>query len=140
MVSDFSDNGDSVSLVDGTKIDAICDITLTRRSLNNVIGNAVKYAGGAEVKIGRNPEKNTIDIAVTDTGPGIPDTLMEIVQKPFNRLSVISAGREDSPKGFGLGLAIAFECMERQGGALTLEGNAPSGLIATLHLPKERSA
>ena len=138
VVSDFADNGDPVDMADGTQIDVICDITLTRRSLNNVIGNAVKYAGGASVTIGKNLEKNTIVIAVSDTGPGIPETLMEIVQKPFNRLSLISSGQEDAPKGFGLGLAIAHECMERQGGALTLAGNSPTGLVATLHLPMER--
>lgn len=136
VIDDFEDQGHRITLSGQTQIDAICDIALTLRSVNNVVGNAVKYAGGAAIKLSEDVEENFVEISVSDSGPGIPADLREIVLRPFNRLALTDAGAEDAPLGFGLGLAIAKECIERQGGELLLKDNHPSGLIVNLRLPR----
>ncbi|MDJ0626726.1 MAG: HAMP domain-containing sensor histidine kinase [Rhodobacter sp.] len=137
-VSEFADCGKAVELIGERQINVTCDIALTLRALNNVLENALKYAGTATVSLMESTSDNLVEIVVADQGPGIPDEMMSLVQKPFNRLPVVEAGAEDAPRGFGLGLAIAVECMERQGGRLALSNNKPVGLTVSLGLPRDR--
>ena len=127
VVDDFADQGAAVKFVGSGGGQIECDIQLTVRALTNLVDNAVKYAGAALVAIG----ENGTEIFVLDSGPGIPVDRLSMITKPFNRLHTVSAGAEEAP-GFGLGLSIADVNMKRQGGALLLEDNAPSGLVARL--------
>lgn len=134
VVTDFADQGKEVTLCqDAETITANCDISLTMRALTNLIDNGVKYACAVDVRV--TARQKDVLVTVSDRGPGIPDELMALASKPFNRLEAKSAGQTHALGGFGLGLAIAEDCMSRQRGYLTLEKNLPHGLIATLSLP-----
>jgi len=107
-----------------------------RRCLNNLIENALRYGGRADVSI--EDDGNTLRIAVRDRGPGIPEAEFERVFEPFVRLED-SRGRAGG--GAGLGLGIARNIARWHGGDVTLR-NAPDGqgLIAELVLPRQPAA
>lgn len=134
VVSEAADRGDDVVFPETPPVTLVCDANLTQRALTNLVDNAIKYAGSAVVSVAES--NGAVTITVADEGPGIPADMLELVKKPFNRLETTAAGAAEPTRGFGLGLAIAEECMTRQGGALRLSANSPSGLIAVLHMPQ----
>jgi signal transduction histidine kinase len=97
--------------------------------VRNLIDNAIKYAGGAEVAL-RSSDK-LVEISVSDDGPGIPADQLEAALEPFHRLS---AARENRG-GFGLGLAIVKAIAQGHDGELILSANQPRGLVAVIRLP-----
>lgn len=102
-----------------------------RRAIENLVQNALRYAGSAEITLSENP--NGLTIRVADRGSGIPEAELERVFEPFYRLE---ASRNRSTGGTGLGLAIARDIAEAHGGTLTLANRDGGGLVATLSLPR----
>lgn len=103
----------------------------TRRCLNNLIENALRYGERAEIVISETDEE--MMICIHDEGPGIPEDKLEAVFTPFYR---IDTSRSRHTGGIGLGLSIARDMAKRQGGRITLKNAAEGGLVATLTLPK----
>lgn len=99
------------------------------RALENLITNAVRYGGQAEVSVVVN--EKTVVFRVEDAGPGIPADQREEALKPFARLD--PARNQNKITGVGLGLAIAADVARAHGGVLRL-GQSPSlgGLRADL--------
>lgn len=102
-----------------------------RRAVENLIDNAIKYAGAAEVHLADTPTRLTI--RVLDRGPGIPPHEQEQVLTPFYR---VEGSRSRDTGGVGLGLSIAHEVARGHGGELTLRNRPGGGLAATLMLPR----
>lgn len=102
------------------------------RALDNLIGNAVRYGGRAEVSVA--VDNASVQFIVDDPGPGIPEELRAEAQKPFTRLDV--SRNQDSGSGVGLGLSITADIARGHGGSLVLE-RSPSlgGLRAILEIP-----
>jgi len=131
LVFDYQDTGKAVSLsgsIDGT---AIVRPQALRRVLGNLIDNALKYAGSAEVGMART-STGALCIEIADHGPGIPDEELGRVLEPFYRLET---SRNRDTGGTGLGLAIAAQLMLSVGGRLTLANRPGGGLIARVELP-----
>ena len=76
-------------------------------------------------------EKNALVVTVSDRGPGIPEALMEKVFEPYFR---VEGSRNRASGGTGLGLPIAKNMAQLNGGTLTLANRPEGGLTATLHL------
>jgi len=105
---------------------------LIREALQNLIDNAIRYAGtAAEVTVGVRRDGASGVVQVTDTGPGIPPDLHKAVFERFVR-----ATHEGS--GCGLGLAIVKSIAERHGGQVSLTSMAPHGLQVAIALPLAR--
>ncbi len=102
-----------------------------RRCLNNLIENAIRYGERADIHIEETPDR--VSISISDAGPGISEDKMEAVFAPFYR---IEGSRNRNTGGIGLGLSIARDIAQQQGGSLTLKNGAEKGLIATLVLKK----
>jgi signal transduction histidine kinase len=102
-----------------------------QRVVTNLIDNAIRYAGSADVSVKR--AQSRIVILVKDEGPGIPQHLKPKMLQPFVRGE--RAGGASSDTGLGLGLSIAREIVTMQGGTLTLHDNAPRGLAVRIDLP-----
>ncbi|WP_431256458.1 ATP-binding protein [Roseateles chitinivorans] len=100
-----------------------------RRVLGNLIGNAIRYGGSAEVRVGR--DSDGVWLRVTDPGPGIPADKLEAVFEPFYRLE---DSRNRHTGGAGLGLYIARELTLRQRGSLVLSNRPEGGLMAEVRL------
>ncbi|WP_296230285.1 sensor histidine kinase [Pseudomonas sp. UBA4617] len=100
-----------------------------RRVLVNLVDNALKFAGAAELEIAR--DGDTTVIRVLDNGPGIPVGELDEVLKPFYR---VEGSRNRSTGGTGLGLAIAHQLIQAMGGRLTLSNRTSGGLCAQIEL------
>ncbi len=104
-----------------------------RRALENLIGNAIRYGGRAEVGLLVTPKE--VLLTVEDDGPGIPPDRREEAMRPFTRLD--ASRNQDLGSGAGLGLAIAQDIARNHGGSLTLaDSEQLGGLKATLSLPR----
>ncbi|OUO94388.1 HAMP domain-containing sensor histidine kinase [Cloacibacillus sp. An23] len=109
--------------------------TCLRRAVENLAGNALKYAGGASVSVAKTGGHAVI--RVEDDGPGIPEELLEKVFEPYYRLE---RSRNRGSGGTGLGLTIARNMVLLNNGALTLENRPCGGLAAVITLPLLRRA
>jgi len=123
VVDDAADRGADVSLELG-------DPVALKAMLANLVGNAVKYAGGAELVLSARDHEAVI--AVRDRGPGIADEDMERVFDPFFRGE---RSRNRDTGGMGLGLASARATARAHGGDITLHRRSGGGLCATVTLP-----
>jgi signal transduction histidine kinase len=101
-----------------------------KRALANLIDNAVTYGGCAWVSLEQTTDE--IRIIVDDEGPGIAETDMPHVFEPFRRLE---PSRNLGTGGVGLGLTIARQAVEREGGSLRLCNRRSGGLRAEVRLP-----
>ena len=105
-----------------------------RRAVENLIGNAVKHAGRAEVDAVLGPR--SLLIAVEDDGPGIPEHRRDEAMRPFTRLDP-ARGQNRGQGGTGLGLSIASDVARSHGGRLRLaDGDRLGGLRAEIILPR----
>jgi len=103
---------------------------LLSQALANLVDNAIKYTPGSGAVIVTAREANgAIEVAVADTGPGIPEGERERVLDRFVRLE--SSRR--SP-GSGLGLSLVAAVARLHGADLALEDNRP-GLRAVMRFP-----
>ncbi|MEW7865955.1 ATP-binding protein [Aeromonas diversa] len=130
LCDDYGDMGEQVLCHASGKLVYPCRPGSLRRVLQNLIGNAIKYAGCAEVTLER--EKGQILICVSDDGPGIEEQQIEEVFKPFVRLD---EARNTESGSVGLGLAIARTLIHQHGGELTLHNRPQGGLEARVTLP-----
>jgi signal transduction histidine kinase len=105
-----------------------------RRLVTNLLDNAVKFAGAAELSLQLHDDD--IVIAVLDRGPGIAPERLAEAMRPFARLEP-SRSREHG--GTGLGLAIAQRLAHALGGRLVLAPREGGGLQAALTLPRVTS-
>jgi signal transduction histidine kinase len=110
---------------------AISPLALTR-ALRNLIINAATHGGGARVSV--MAADRCALVIIDDDGPGIPEKDISSVFEPFFRVD--PARRQHIP-GAGLGLAIAKEIVERQGGTLGIENRTPNGLRQTLSFERK---
>ena len=101
-----------------------------KRAVENLVGNAQKYAGPPELRLDVT-EANAL-IHVDDDGPGIPEARREDMMRPFSRLDT---ARSQNVEGVGLGLSVARDIAQLHGGRLRLDDSPRGGLRATLQLP-----
>ena len=101
-----------------------------RRVLVNLVDNALKFAGSAELEVGATAA-GELSIKVLDRGLGIAEGEMMQVLQPFYR---VESSRNRGTGGTGLGLAIAQQLVVAIGGTLTLSNRLGGGLCAEVRL------
>ncbi len=101
--------------------------------LLNLLSNAIKYnrEGGAVTLACRQSGAETLRLAVTDTGLGIPPEGLAKLFAPFERLGAAEAGIE----GTGLGLAFSKVFVEAMGGSIGVESIVGQGTTFWVDLP-----
>ncbi|MCR9941312.1 sensor histidine kinase [Vibrio owensii] len=119
---------------EATRTKAQCDDTLVVRCLNNLIGNAIKYAGtSAQIDVSlankTTGKHSYLAVTIADNGPGIPQDKLTDIFDPFTRLD---ASRDKKLGGYGLGLAIVKESMRMMGGKAVASNRSEGGLAVTL--------
>jgi signal transduction histidine kinase/PAS domain-containing protein len=98
------------------------------RILENLVGNALKYApGDSAVVVGAVAAGAWLTVHIDDEGIGVPETDRPLVMEPFHRAWNV---RESRIPGTGLGLYICRRLVEAHGGSLTI-GDRPGGKAGT---------
>jgi signal transduction histidine kinase len=100
------------------------DPDMLMRVFSNLCDNALRHTppGGA-IMVDAGQQENMLEIAITDTGKGIP---AEALSRVFDRFYRADASRQVNTGGSGLGLAIVQAIVEAHGGRIRAE-NAPQG-------------
>ena len=127
LVDDFADADKDVRYTENAIVTLKCRPSDLERVFQNLIENALRYAGSAHVILNK-PSQHQVEILVEDNGPGIPQDLLDTVKEPFRR------GLDDA-NGTGLGLAIAETILVELSGKLELENRDEGGLRARVILP-----
>ncbi|MDD1015085.1 ATP-binding protein [Pseudomonas rubra] len=131
LVCDYQDSGQQVELQGNNGALIQTRPQALRRVLVNLIDNALKFAGAAQLVVRRGAKGSTL-ISVLDQGPGIPSAELAAVLQPFYR---VENSRNRTTGGTGLGLAIAAQLTQAIGGRLTLSNRDGGGLCAQIELP-----
>ncbi|GJI95110.1 two-component sensor histidine kinase [Duganella caerulea] len=106
------------------------DARLLARAVNNLLGNAAKYAEG-RIVLSAARDGGALRIAVEDDGPGIPPEARERVFEPFCRLE---REQDYATSGYGLGLSITAKAVELHGGAIAIDDSPLGGARFTITL------
>ncbi|WP_313623347.1 ATP-binding protein [Achromobacter sp.] len=130
LVCDYQDTGKDVSLSGDTVPPLLTRPHALRRILGNLVDNALKFAGAAEVRVAARDDSD-LSIFVLDRGPGIPAAELDAVLQPFYRLE---SSRSRDTGGTGLGLAIAHQLAQALGGSLILSNRDGGGLSAEVRI------
>ncbi|MFZ3584438.1 sensor histidine kinase [Loktanella sp. DJP18] len=96
--------------------------------LNTILSNAIEAMedDGILGITWTNRLDGTLEVQVTDTGPGVPADMTHRVFEPFET---------GKAAGLGVGLALGRRIAERMGGSLDLANGALQGAVVTLRLP-----
>ncbi len=114
-----------------TKIKA--DDSLITRILTNLLINALKYSDeNSKVEINLYNENGYFVFEVSDEGRGIPD---EHLDRIFDKYYQVSAMKEGTRRGIGLGLTFCKLAVEAHNGSITAKKNDISGVRFIIKLP-----
>jgi two-component system, OmpR family, sensor histidine kinase CpxA len=107
-------------------------------AIENVVRNAIHYTDpGTEIEVriraDRQPGKSLVCIEIRDHGPGLPESELNNIFRPFYR---VAAARDRQSGGAGLGLAIADRVIRAHGGTISARNTAPRGLLIEILLPE----
>ena len=108
------------------------DSTALRQILSNLIENAVRHTTEGGVTVTASRVRDQVEIAVSDTGIGIPP---EHLPRIFERFYRVDPARARAEGGTGLGLAIVKHLAEAHGGSVHATSEAGRGTTVTVRLP-----
>lgn len=135
IADQFADMGHRVTYVGPEHAMAMARPDDIRRSVTNLVENAVRFASNTTVRLATWQDHAIID--VDDDGPGIAETQKGKVLEPFVRGD--DARNMNEASGFGLGLSIARAIALAHGGTLSLHDLTPRGLRARIQFPLNES-
>ncbi len=101
------------------------------RCINNVVGNATRYAEKICVELRVDQHKFAV-ITVDDDGPGIDEDKLEEVFRAFYR---VESSRNLKTGGIGLGLTVSRDIINAHGGEIILAKSPLGGLQVIIRLP-----
>ena len=102
-------------------------------AIENVLRNALIHSGPeGTVEVTLEARGDSVDIRVSDTGPGVADKDLQRIFEPFYR---VDPSRDHGKDGYGLGLAIAASVLERHRGKAYARNRPTGGLEVVLSLP-----
>jgi signal transduction histidine kinase len=108
------------------------DGKLVRRSIENLLSNALKYTPkGGDVSIQVRNDQSEVQIEVADRGPGIPDDLKGSL---FEKFGSVEAKKGLARKGFGLGLYLVKLVAQGHGGAVSVSDRPGGGSVFRMTL------
>ncbi len=115
---------------------ACADKHMIETVMRNLLSNAVKftYHGGA-ITVSAHQNEKSVDLAVSDTGTGIPqEEISQLFRIDVKYSNVGTAGEE----GTGLGLILCKNLVEKNGGKIWIESEIEHGTTFTIRLPAEK--
>jgi PAS domain S-box-containing protein len=118
------------------------DRAMWEKVIFNLLSNAFKFTFAGEIGVTVRSRENAVEVAVSDTGTGIP---AEDLSELFQRFYRISGQKSRSFEGSGIGLALVHELVKMHGGTVRVESEVGKGSrfivslpVGAAHLPPER--
>ena len=137
ICDDYRDRGIDINLNSLDKIIFRLWPVAFRRVIENIINNSIAYgkdkAGEVHITVQVSLKKESLMIAISDTGEGIKDSLFEEVIKPFVRLD---KARDTEDSSVGLGLAISHSIVQAHAGNIVFSNLSSGGFNVEISLPK----
>jgi len=116
----------------------IGDIGLIQRVLENLVRNAIKFTpSGGDVTLSITERPQSVSVAVSDTGPGIPD---KDIPRIFDRFYRSEQGEEARSDSSGLGLAIVKRILDLHNSRITVVSSVDAGTRFEFELPLHKQA
>ena len=128
--------GDRISVVRdfAGRTEIHCTPALLNQVVMNILGNAADAIDGTGViRIATLAEADLDVIRISDSGPGVPETLRERIFEPFFTTKPVGSGT-------GLGLAIAYSVVQAHSGSLTVETAQGGGACFVIGIPRQTRA
>jgi two-component system sensor kinase FixL len=115
--------------VDDDADEAVIDKVQIQQVLLNLVRNAAEAMDGSphrELSIATARAGGMVEISVTDTGPGLPESVRARLFQPFVTTK---------PNGMGIGLSVSRNIIEAHGGKIRAEHGAGGGTVFRLTVP-----
>ena len=141
LVADIFILFDGNAIIKGVKLSSniesdvfiFADRNMLETIIRNLISNAIKFTkSGGIVSVESKKIKDFSEISVEDSGVGIPD---ENITRVFSIDNFVSTPDTENRKGSGLGLILAKEFVEKNGGKLFVESEVGKGTTIKFTLP-----
>jgi two-component system, NtrC family, sensor kinase len=107
------------------------DANQIKQVFMNLLMNAFQaMAGGGRitVKTAMNPVARVLTVSIADSGPGIPEKIIDRIFDPFFTT-------KETGRGTGLGLAVSYGIIKKHGGDIVVESRMGEGTVFILQLP-----
>lgn len=137
LVNEFRLTGDQKALKLNyvhTQVKVYSDPKLLRRIIQNLLSNAVRYTNTGKILVGvRRRPADKIEIAVIDTGPGIPEHQLQEIFNEFHQLD------EHHNQGLGLGLTIVERISQLLAHPIAVSSQTGKGTIFTITVERSHA-
>ena len=140
MVRQEAEDGGVTLSASGADQPVLADPRGLRQILLNLLSNAVKFTNeGGRVTVSWSERRmdNTVEIAVSDTGVGIPADKIPLLGTPFFQVSDVLARNH---AGMGLGLSIVNSMAKGMGGSVHIHSVVNAGTTVRVRLPAAAAA
>lgn len=124
-----------IRIVRNEAVQVIGDAGRLEEILQNLLDNAMKYSGGAEIELSSAVGAKTVEVTVRDFGVGIA---AEHLPHLFERFYRVDKSRSRTLGGTGLGLAIVKHLVQLHGGTVSVKSELAGGTAFTFTLPVAR--
>lgn len=135
VVTELDENEKSRIQITGSPIGGFWDCDGLRRSLENLVKNAIKYGAKKtpiNIKVARTDQG--VRLSVHNHGNPIPEQDQKLIFRAFGRTKSAIASDQ---KGWGIGLALVQAVSESLGGSVSVESTEKAGTTFTIDLPED---
>ncbi len=116
------------------KIILCADPKQVKTVLKNIFTNALKYSEkeGPPINVSVTKQPNQVEIAISDSGDGIPNEELSHIFESFYR---VDKSRSKQTGGYGLGLSLCKTIMDAHSGKIHVNSTEGIGTTVTLVFP-----
>lgn len=104
-------------------------------AISNIVSNACKYSPDHRAVIDFTIRGGVFSIRISDNGPGIPESELFNIFLPFYRVN-----NGNTTKGFGLGLALAYQIIKLHKGEIAADSAPGLGTVFNVSIPSAGKA
>ncbi|MDP6507225.1 MAG: ATP-binding protein, partial [Planctomycetota bacterium] len=110
-----------------------CDAELIKRVIQNLLGNALKFTpSDGTISVSILNGGDTVKIAITDSGPGIPEDYRD---KIFEKYGQVEARQQGKKYSTGIGLSFCKLAVEAHGGEIGVDSEVGKGSTFWFKIP-----